>query len=276
MHRLVLLFTLAAAAPCLAQEAMYTNAATMPSKGVSVVRPQFNYFKFGANPGDGSTSTEQYEAITSIQYGIARAWSLTLDIPVQWRSQDLLGGGTDSDKGVDDLDLMFKYRFFKEDTGGVDTLRAALLGGARFASGDDHDFSSESVNPHLGAVVTMVRGRHGFNQEVDYTFNTGGSDDDNFGGGEGSSDAFRYNTAYLFRIAPERYTAETTGSWYVTAELNGIYETNGDNEVRFSPGFMYEGRDFALELMMQFPMIEDVDHRAELDFSIGFGVRVTF
>lgn len=260
----------------LAQEAMYTNAATMPSRDVWVVRPQFNYYQFGANPGDGSTKTEVYEAVTSVQYGIARGWSLTLDIPVQWRTQEFADGREDSDKGVDDLDAMFKYRFYKDDTGGVDTLRAAALFGARFASGDDHDFSSQSVNPHFGAVVTMVRGRHGFNQELDWTFNTGGSDDDNFGGNDGSSDALKYNTAYLFRIFPERYTATTTGSWYITAELNGLYETNGDNEIRFSPGLMYEGRNFALEFMMQFPFIHDLDHRAELDISVGFGVRVTF
>lgn len=259
----------------LAQEAMYTNAATMPSKGVTVVRPQFNYYRFGANPGDGSTITDVYEVVTSVQYGIARGWSLTLDVPVQWRNQEFTGppAREDSDYGVDDLDFTFKYRMFKHDTGGVDTLRAALLGGARVASGDDHDFSSQSVNPHFGAVVTMVLGRHGFNQEVDWTFNTGGSDDDNFGGGDGASDALRYNSAYLFRVWPERYTSTTTGSWYVTEELNGLYETNGDNEVRFSPGFMYEGYDFAVEVMMQFPLIDELDHRPELDFSVGFGVR---
>jgi len=264
------------AGEALGQEAMYTNAATMPSKGVFVVRPQFNYTRFGSNPGGEARQTELYEASTSIQYGFARAWSFTLDIPVQWRDQRLADGTSDSDHGVDDLDALFKYRIFKEDTGGVDTIRAAILGGARFASGDDADFSSQSFNPHFGAVVTMVQGRHGLNQEVDYTFNTGGSDDDNFGGGEGASDALRYNTAYLFRVSPEQYTSTTTGSWYVTAELNGIYETNGDNEIRFSPGILYEGRDFAFEVMMQLPMIDDLRYRAEIDFSVGVGVRITF
>lgn len=259
-----------------AQEAVNTNAATMPSKDVWVARPKFSYYRFGLNPGDQSEQTDLYRAEASVQYGFARAWSLTLDVPIEWRTQELAGGRDDSDHGVGDLDFTFKYRFYKDDTGGVDTLRAAALFGARVASGDDHDFSSQSVNPHFGAVVTMVRGRHGLNQELDWTFNTGGSDDNNFGGNDGSSDALKYNTAYLFRVAPSEYTSATTGSWYAIAELNGLYETNGDNEIRLSPGLMYEDRSFAVELTVQLPLIEDLDHRAELDFGIGFGVRITF
>lgn len=46
--------------------------------------------------------------------------------------------------------------------------------------------------------------------------------------------------------------------------------------MRWAPGVMFEGRDFALELMVQLPVYDDLSERAELDFSVGFGVRVTF
>lgn len=259
-----------------AQEAMYTAAATMPSPGVFILRPQIHYYRFEAEPDGSATRTERIEWATTLQAGLARDLSLTLEVPLAWERQRLPGGGRDSDNGVKDLDALLKWRFFKDDTAGVDTVRAALLVGARFASGDDLDFSSQSVNPRLGAVVTVVRGRHGFNQEVAFQLNTGGGGIDNVGGGEGPSEAIRSNTSYLFRIAPERYASDTKGAWYITAELNTLYETNGDWDLRFSPGFMYEAWGFAFELMAQLPLVQRLDNRAELGFGVGAGVRFTF
>lgn len=263
-----------AQATSLAQEAMYTAAATMPSPGVTVFREQFHYFRYGSNPNTGSEHTDQYEFRSSIAYGLDRAWALSLEVPLEVRDV-VTGRDNDWDKGVEDLDLTLKYRIYKDDSGGIDTLRIALMAGINFASGDDSDFSSQSVNPHMGIVLTKVWGRHGFNQEFHYTFNTGGDASDNYGG-EGPDDAFRYNSAYLYRIAPEAYTSTTRGAWYVTAELNGLYETGGDHDLRFSPGLMYEGRRFAFELMAQLPLYQDVDERPELKFGVGMGVRFTF
>jgi hypothetical protein len=275
-HCLLGALALAATGPALAQEAMYTQSATMPSPGVLILRPQVNYWKFGAGPLDGTKSTERIESLTTLQYGLARALSLTAELPIEFDRRELSGGGIDHDQGVKDIGLTFKYRVFKHDTGGVDTLRGAILAGVHTPSGDDHDYSDTSIDPHLGFVLTAVRGRHGFNQEVMYRFNGGGDNAHNLGGGEGSSDAFFHNTAYLYRFSPETYTPATPGSVYGTIELNGIYETNGDYELRWSPGFMYEAKSFALELMAQFPLYHRLSERAELDFSVGFGVRWTF
>lgn len=271
------LATLAAcslASSALAQEAMYTNAATMPSPGVSVIREQVHYYRYGGNPNTGSDHTDQLEFLTSWQFGLDRALSLTLDVPIEFRNT-VDNDTDDRDKGVEDIDLMLKYRIYQDDSGGIDTFRIALMGGVSFASGDDHDFSSQSVNPHLGIVFTEVRGRHGFNQELHYYFNTGGDKDGNYGG-EGPADALRLNLAYLYRIAPDVYRSDTKGAWYITAELNYLYETNADHDLRFSPGLMYEGRRFAFELMSQFPVWQDVEERPKLVFGIGVGVRITF
>jgi len=270
------LLALLAPAAAMAQEAMYTEAATMPSPHVSVLRPQVNYYRYGSEPDGDRQETERIDLTTSIQYGIARAWSLRMEVPLVMEDRDYKDGTDESDTGLEDLDAMVKWRVYKNDTGGVDTVRIALMGGVFFASGDDKDFSSQTINPHVGAVVTMVRGRHGFNQEFTYRLNTGQDDVDNTGGGKGPDDAFFYNTAYLYRIDPAKYTTESTGAWYVTAELNGLYETNGDNEIRFAPGIMFEGWEFAFELMAQLPFVSDLDERAELDFGVGFGFRWTF
>jgi len=154
--------------------------------------------------------------------------------------------------------------------------RAALIGGAHIASGDDKDFSTQSVNPYLGAVVTIVRGRHGFNQDVFYHLNTTGSGYDNTEGGMGPADAFRANSAYVFRLFPERFTSQSTGAWYATCELNYLYETNGDQDLRWAPGIMYEGQEFAFEVMVQLPLWDDLSERPELDFAVGVGFRFAF
>ena len=77
-------FCTLAAAPALAQEAMYTPAATMPSPGVVIVRPQLNFYQYGSNPGDGTDSTQRLEAVTSLQIGLARALSFTIEVPVEF------------------------------------------------------------------------------------------------------------------------------------------------------------------------------------------------
>ncbi|MBL8963458.1 MAG: hypothetical protein KF787_09440 [Phycisphaeraceae bacterium] len=280
-------YTLAASAAawvaCLApqayaQEAMYTEAATMPSPGTFVLREQVHYIKYGSHPVRGTRSTEDIKWEQSLSVGLWRGVALRITSPAVWRNDEFpaaSGRDDQGDKGLEDFQAQFKWRVYQDDSGGIDTLRVALLGGATVASGDDHDFSSGSVNPEIGAVLTRVWDRHGFNQDLIYRFNTGGDREGNFGG-DGVDDALCFNSAYLYRIAPSAYTAETTGSWYVTAEVNGLYETNGDTELRFSPGLMYEGRRWGFEVMAQLPLWHDLDERAELDLAIGIGFRLLF
>lgn len=286
MDRIRRMATVAANAACVvfgsslatAQEAMYTEAATMPSPGTFVLREQVHYVKYGAHPVRGTRSTQDIEWEQSLSVGLARGLALRITSPAVWRRDEFpsaSGRDDQSDKGLEDFQAQFKWRVYQDDSGGIDTLRIALLGGAAIASGDDHDFSSGTVNPEVGAVLTKVWGRHGFNQDLLYRFNTGGDRDGNFGG-EGPDDALCFNTAYLFRVAPEAYSSETTGAWYVTAEVNGLYETGGDTELRFSPGFMYEGRRWGFEVMAQLPLWHDLDERAELDLAIGIGIRLLF
>jgi hypothetical protein len=275
-----LLVPLSTARPAAAQEAMYTEAATMPSRGTSVFRTQFNFSRYGSEPATANSPaidhTDKFDITNTIQYGLARAVSIRFEFTPVWETEHHKGGGEDSDHGVSDFDATLKWRIYKEDTGGVDTLRVALLGGAYFASGDDKDFSTQTVNPHVGAVVTIVRGRHGFNQDVHFQLNTTGSGYDNTEGGMGPADAFRANSAYLFRIIPDRFTSESTGAWYVTAELNYLYEANGDMDLRWAPGIMYEGQRFAFEIMAQLPLWDRLNDRPELDFSVGIGFRFSF
>ncbi len=275
LHRLAAGAVVVFPSAAIAQEAMYTAAATMPSPGTGVVRPQLSYFRYGTNPLDPSEEhTDVVEAMTTVAWGLDRGLALFVDVPVAFERESTPGDDR-WDKGVEDIDAMLKWRFYKHDSGGIDTVRAALLGGAKIASGDDSDFSSQSVNPHIGAVLTIVKGRHGFNQDLIYTWNTGGMALSNLGG-DGPDDALAIDSAYVFRVWPEQFTSDSIGAWYVTAEVNNLYETNGDFESRWAPGLMYEGRKVSFELMAQFPLYHDLQERPELDFSVGVGVRVSF
>ena len=266
----------AIASPALAQEAMYTQAATMPSPNTGVIRLQYHMWVYGSNPEAATEGTEKLEATQSIAYGLARDWALFIDAPMEAsRSESSATGQWSSDKSMEGIDAMIKWRFYQHDGGGVNTERAALLLGASIDNAQDDDLQGFAVNPKVGGVFTVVRGRHGFNQDLIFQLNTGGDEADNFGG-EGPSDALFFNSAYVYRIVPTQFSSDTNGAWYVTAEMNGLYETNGDVELRISPGLMYEGRRFAFELMGQLPLWNDVDHRAELDFGFGFGFRFTF
>ncbi len=261
------LFTLVL--PAMAQEAMFTQAATMPSPGGTIVRNQFMWYKYGSNPESGADRIDKLEASTIVAYGIDRGWAAYLEVPVAHVRTDH-PDGDDGHLGIDDVDMMVKWRCYQKDTGGVDTVRVALFGGVELSFED-----SFSANPMIGGVVTMVRGRHGFNQDLSFRLNTDGDEEDNLGG-EGPAEAIAFNTSYLYRIEPARFTSTSTGAWYVTAELNGLYETNGDIELRWAPGLMFEGREFAFEVMLQFPLWSEVEHRAELDMAIGFGFRFLF
>lgn len=255
-----------------AQEAMYTQAATMPSPGVAVARQQFHYWAHGTDPVSGSPSFSRLELTNSLQFGLARNWSVMVDVPVETRmAKRLVDGRTTTTTSVPDVDLTFKWRVLQSDPSGIDTQRLALLGGTRLRT--DEQFG---VDPHFGAVYTVVSGRHGFNAEVHYTWNTIARPQEFNIGGDGNADAAAVNLAYVFRIFPDRFTSDSTGAWYVTLELNNLYETNNDWEMRLSPGLMYEGRRWGFEIMAQIPIAGRVRNRAELDWGIGVGWRLIF
>lgn len=253
-----------------AQEAMYTAAATMPSPDTYVYRPMLHLWSYTDNPATGEGDFTRLELANRLSYGIARDWAASLELRAILDDVDQPSGTSDTDPGLDSLELEFKYRFYKHDSGGIDTTRAALL------FGGDFDVDSEfSANPFVGAVLTVVQGRHGFNQDLILTLNTRDHADRNTGG-EGTAEAVHASSAYVYRLWPDRFSSDSRGAWYATAELSLLYETNADFDARFAPGVMFEGYRWAAELMAQLPVYSDVDERPELKFGVGFGLRFSF
>lgn len=259
-----------ASSNALAQEAMYTAAATMPSPDTYVDKPMLHYWRYGPNPNTGEGDTDRISIENSLAYGVARDVAAYLDIAADLDRMDRPGGGTDATFGVDRVEASVKWRFYKDDQGGIDTVRAAAMGGVHLELNGDVE-----AHPKVGAVVTIVKGRLGFNQDLFYTLGTGGDRAENFGG-EGPDDAISHSSALVYRVWPERFGKDSRGAWYVTGEATGLYEVNGDYELKLSPGVMYEGYRWAFETMAQVPVYQDVKERPELRFGVGFGFRFSF
>jgi len=181
-------------------------------------------------------------------------------------------GGPSDEFGIADSTLLVKWRVFQDDPAPAETTRFSLVGGLQIPGDSDFtwDSSSNAFDPIIGCVFSMVRGRHGFNADALWEFYTGGDRD------QGKGDSLRFDASYLFRLAPVQYTAETTGAFYAVAELNGFYDVNGDRELFFSPGLMYEARRFTLDATVMIPVYQNVDYRAETEIVVGFGVRISF
>lgn len=261
----------------LAQETFFTPSATQPSVGHFAVRERVVWYDLGNDPTGRDRRADEVVALTTITYGLQRELALTLDVPLVRRSgRETVGDERRSEDlfGLGDITTTVKWRFFQEDLGPVDMARAALIAGIQAPTGTG-DLSSHSWDPILGGVFMTILGRHGITQSLLYQLNTGTIDDPWRAGG-GKHDLLRYDTAYAFRVVPDRYTAETTAAWYAVLELNGMYETNGDHEIMLSPGLLIEARTWALELTVQAPIFADVDHRPEVKLAVGLDLRFVF
>jgi len=257
----------------LAQEVIYTPSATSPGEGIAMTRHSFSYESYGSGPNGTNFSFDQYTFETAIGYGITNDLSFMMHLPVVLRDFDGPGAPSNS-QGIDDMRTMLKYRFFQQDVGNIDTVRMALLAGVEIPSYDDV-LSSDSFDPFIGWALTAIEGRHGVGAHAMYKLNTG-TDKTDLGYGGSQADAISFDGSYLYRVDPVQYTIDTTNSKYLLVEINNRYEVNGDYETLLSPGFLIEAQNWAAEVAVRLPIVQQVDNRAELDWALTFGLRLTY
>jgi hypothetical protein len=259
-----------------AQEGIFTMAATEPSPGVWMFRQQVQYLSLSRDPTPLHREVDEWRSHTMLAYGLTPRMDVSLMVPWVYRDIDSSVPGESSiESGLDDPMLMAHYRIYQNHSGPIDTTRLSLMAGAKIPVGDP-EISAGRVEPVGGAIFTLIRGRHGTDVSLMYEYNTGGFKFP-VRGGDGQDDAVHYDAAYLYRLFPAQYTAQTSeGAWYALVEMNGLYELNGDNEVLLSPGIMFEGGHFGLELGVQLPVWQDLDHRPKTDFAIVVGLRWLF
>ena len=269
----VLLLILAWAAPCAAQTPIFGLGAMQPAKGhfYSHVMPMYRQFS-----GDASTEdrdVRQASIATQVAYALRGDLSLSLDLPIIFNHLEPSAIATgDHSEGVGDMALLAKWRFWQHDTSPTDTMRLALLAGLQIPGGTTTymDSTEDGWNPLLGAVFSTVQRRHGGNASLLWEFNTEDRDVQPTGG-------LRWDLSYLFRLSPESYTEQTSHeAWYLVAELNGLYETNGNNQIFIAPGLMYEATWFTLDVGVMLPLAQELEDRPEMEVAVGVGLRLTF
>jgi len=261
-----------------AQESTSVPSATTPGEGRFYFRQLFTYSKYSDDPSPDDRTIEKMTARSRLSYGVTGNLALNLEVPIIYASERHAGSHhpnySTEEVGVGDINLDLKFRPFQWDLGPVDTLRLAFITGIQIPT-YDKDLSSRGFDPYVGVVFSGVLGRHGINQSLRYKFNTNGLDYP-ITPGDGTADALFYDTSYLFRLLPAEYAADTQGSLYLTVELNGIYETNGDNEILLGPGILYEAKGFAIEAAAGLPIVRDVDERPRTDLVFTIGFRLLF
>lgn len=264
----------ALAAHARAQEAIFTDAATQPSLDQWVVRTQFSYTRYSSDPTSLDRDIDEFTLSTLVSYGVHRDVSIAARLPLVYRNVDSPDPGADGDEfNLADVPLTLKWRIWREDTGPIDTTRLSLIAGLEVPT--YNELSNDGWDPSLGAVLTTIHGRHGLSVAAQWKFTTDGEDNP-VRPGEGSADLFRGDLAYLYRIDPAEYQADTEAAAYLVLEANTFAETNGDTEVLLAPGILYEARRFALEAAVQLPAWQSLDHRPESNFTIILGVRLLF
>jgi hypothetical protein len=252
------------------------ESATSPSPGRVILKEQFRFERLELETGPRRRRGEisDYTLATTVNIGLLRDTSLSLRFPAVYRDRERGDGGTDRDVGVGDGTVLVKQRIWRHDGGALDTQRLSVFGGAAVRTGDG-PFTDDAYNPLAGLAYTQIAGRHGFNASLAWLFTTGGADEP-ITAGSSTADLLRYDGAYLYRLAPEMFEVETPGAWYAVFEVNGLYETNGDNELFLAPGLMYEARTWTAELSLRVPAWQRVGERAETEWAIIAGLRFSF
>lgn len=259
-----------------AQQSFNNTSAAQPSTGVSLFRQTIEFTKYRDDPSEADRDIFEIKFDTQLALGLTKELAVIARIPTFYRdieSDDPDVDGDDFDLG--DPHIMFKYRFWQHDTGPIDTQRLSLLVGLDLPLGRA-PFGNRGWDPMVGLVYTNIQGRHGVNAALRYKFNTHERDGDPIEPDDSLADTVFLDTAYLYRLSPATYTSDTHAAWYAMAEVNATYETNGDTEFTFAPGIMYEARNWVFEAMFKVPIAAEVDHRPELDYSVGVGLRILF
>jgi hypothetical protein len=280
LRRVLCLWCLTAAGgigAALAQEPVNADSATQPTPGHATFKQQFRFSSLSLEEGprDRRRNIQDLTLLSTVNLGLTTDTALSLRVPVVFRRETFdVSGHVNREEGVGDVTALGKWRFWRNDTAALDTQRASLLAGAQIRTGDS-PFTSDAYNPILGLAYTQIAGRHGLNGSLQWMFTTGGVPDPVMPGMT-TADLLRYDGAYLYRLSPAAYTADTQGAWYAVAEVNGLYETNGDNQLFLAPGLMYEARTWTFELSVQVPVWQDLARRPEARYTLVAGLRFSF
>jgi len=258
--------------PCIninAQVPINSNVALQPSRGGFIIREQIRLSRGNMDGSGRDDESEQAILKSTFVYGATEKLTLMFNVPVVLfrKVENHSSGKESSTSGFADFSILSKIRLYRDDFGINDTARLDLIAGLSLPVGKE-EFSSDSVNPVIGSVFTLVQGKHSFSTDVLWQFNTGDS--------RQGADLLRLNYAYIYRLLPDQYDSNNPTAVFASLELNGTYETNGDRKLFLSPGIQYVTTRWIAEATVQIPVLQELEHQAEKDFIVGIGFRYQF
>jgi hypothetical protein len=248
-----------------AQQASWTTAPTLPSKGHWVLRETAVLGRHSSFPG----SRRRSQSLSSrLSYGLDGERAVFVDLPVR-------GGGHHHSPSQGDVALGWKWRFHSENPGPVDTVRASLSLGATLPTGADRHTSDEVV-PFAELAWMKISGRLGLGASL--ALEGGGEPYQRpLWADETGEQNMRFAGAALWRIDPVEYASSLEAATYLTLEMISNAEVGefwGESELIIAPGLLYEAPSFAAEISYALPVHSDeLTSRPELDGALLFGVR---
>ncbi len=251
-----------------AQAPINSNVALQPRKGGWIVRQQFRFSKADFAAPGANLDVNLLTSATTVVFGATDSLTFLLTTPaaLSKRITNNLTGSRSTTSGLADMTALSKIRLYRNDSSPTDTARFNALAGLELPTGTN-GFSSDSVDPIVGGVFTIARGRAFFDADFLWKFNTA----------QGASpDLLRYDVAFIYRAWPAEYTSPNPTAWNVLLEFNGLYETNGDNELFVAPGVQYITTRWIAEATIQLPIWQEVDNRPESNFILGLSLRFVF
>ena len=180
-----------------AQQGTQTPTAVLPAKGVLSAQQLVQYRRYRSDPTGLGRDVDDWVSITRLTYGLRHDLAVMVDVPVFFRRQTA-GGRTRHDTGQGDIRVLATWRVYRNDFGPIDTTRVAVVGGLDLDTAHA-PFGGNSFDPIVGAALTHITGRHGFNASTRWTLNTGGRANP-VGAGNTRHDLLAYDLAYLFRL----------------------------------------------------------------------------
>lgn len=258
---------------------VHTPAAALPDQGQARVSTRFEFRRYVNDPTPARRELHECQVITDLEYGLTDGLAVGLQLPVAMREEGSWATGRQrDDTGLDDMTLLTRWRLWPEREDLGEAIDLAFLVGVDLPVGSD-PFGSGSLDPILGVAHAWAQHRHSLHTSARWKFTTG-QRDAFVRAGESTADLLNLDLAYMLRLGPNPLDAAAApphaNGLYVMAEINGLYETNGDLEVFLSPGIVLQVESWAIEASIQLPIEQGLNHRPEVTFIGSIGVRLRF
>ena len=248
----------------IAQELTTGVSGTGLGKGVFSFRTLNSFKNYQIN----SDKYTHYHQINTFALGINSRLTLMGHLPFHTTS-----GSKDYDARIrlGDPLVMAKLRILQLDSDTINTTRLSLLIAAELPS-TDAEISSNSLDPVVGFGLTTIQGRHGINLACKAKINTGNTPYYEFS----KDDYLETVLGYSWRLTPSTWDDYTHVSTYFFTEFIHNSDYSSEQSLTVSPGYLIEARDFAIEIALHLPLMDQGSTHNRLDFGMTIGIRYLF